>query len=119
MNARNPIEVSVTHWQPVCRLEDLPVLGARRWLQGPEPIAVFRNAQDQVFALADRCPHTGGPLSQGIVFGDRVAVRCTTGRSACPTVAPTRRTRLHHRLPDRVVDGVVMIELIPLIGARA
>src|SRR4029077_9150475 len=36
-------------------------------------VAVFRSASDQVFALLDRCPHKGGPLSQGIVFGDSVA----------------------------------------------
>ena len=36
-------------------------------------IAVFRNAEDEVFALHDRCPHKGGPLSQGIVFGGSVA----------------------------------------------
>jgi assimilatory nitrate reductase catalytic subunit len=36
-------------------------------------VAVFRNADDEVFALLDRCPHKGGPLSQGIVFGTRVA----------------------------------------------
>jgi nitrite reductase (NADH) small subunit len=36
-------------------------------------VAVFRNAEDQVFALLDRCPHKGGPLSQGIVFGTSVA----------------------------------------------
>jgi nitrite reductase (NADH) small subunit len=34
---------------------------------------VFRNAENQVFALLDRCPHKGGPLSQGIVFGTSVA----------------------------------------------
>ena len=26
-----------------------------------------------MFALLDRCPHKGGPLSQGIVFGHTVA----------------------------------------------
>jgi nitrite reductase (NADH) small subunit len=36
-------------------------------------VAVFRNSEDQVFALLDRCPHKGGPLSQGIVFGTSVA----------------------------------------------
>jgi nitrite reductase (NADH) small subunit len=30
-------------------------------------IAVFRTADDRVFALEDRCPHKKGPLSQGIV----------------------------------------------------
>jgi nitrite reductase (NADH) small subunit len=67
MNARHSL------WRPVCRVDELPRLGARRWLDGPEPIAVFRTADDRVFAVADRCPHKGGPLSQGIVFGDRVA----------------------------------------------
>ena len=112
MNARNPIEVSVTHWQPVCRLDELPVLGARRWLQGPEPIAVFRNAQDQVFALADRCPHKGGPLSQGIVFGDRVACplhNWTIGLSDGCADAPDEGCTTAYR--TRVVDGMVKIEL--------
>ena len=61
-------------WKPVCRVEDIPVLGARRVArrQG-DAVAVFRNAEDQVFALLDRCPHKGGPLSQGIVFGTSVA----------------------------------------------
>jgi nitrite reductase (NADH) small subunit len=61
-------------WQVICRVEDIPALGARR-VARPRGIdvAVFRNADDQVFALLDRCPHKGGPLSQGIVFGTSVA----------------------------------------------
>jgi nitrite reductase (NADH) small subunit len=61
-------------WQVVCRVEDIPVLGARR-VARPRgmDVAVFRNDADQVFALLDRCPHKGGPLSQGIVFGTTVA----------------------------------------------
>ena len=35
-------------------------------------VAVFRTVQDQVFALSDRCPHKGGPLSEGIVHGTSV-----------------------------------------------
>jgi nitrite reductase (NADH) small subunit len=59
---------------PVCQLDDIPVLGARR-AQRPQgtPVAVFRNGENQVFALLDRCPHKGGPLSQGIVYGNNVA----------------------------------------------
>jgi nitrite reductase (NADH) small subunit len=40
--------------------------------QGPQ-VALFRTADDQVYALLDRCPHKAGPLSQGIVFGKAVA----------------------------------------------
>ncbi len=30
-------------------------------------------AEDEVFALLNRCPHKGGPLSEGIVYGRTVA----------------------------------------------
>lgn len=64
----------MSEWKAICRIDDIPVLGARRVAraQGLD-VAVFRNAEDQVFALLDRCPHKGGPLSQGIVFGTSVA----------------------------------------------
>ena len=64
----------MSQWKPICNVEDIPKLGARRVQrqQGGE-VAVFRAADDQVFALLDRCPHKGGPLSQGIVFGHSVA----------------------------------------------
>lgn len=59
--------------KPSLKLEDIPRLGARV-IRSPVhgDIAVFRTARDEVFALEDRCPHKGGPLSQGLVFGTRV-----------------------------------------------
>ena len=61
-------------WKAVCNVADIPVLGARVVKRAAKPdVAIFRNSQDKVFALLDRCPHKGGPLSQGIVFGERVA----------------------------------------------
>lgn len=59
-------------WQPVGRLDDIPRLGARVVESARGPIAVFRTGDDGVFALRDRCPHRGGPLSQGIVHGQCV-----------------------------------------------
>lgn len=64
----------MTTWKTLCRVEDIPVLGARRVARANGPdVAVFRNTEDQVFALLDQCPHKKGPLSQGIVFGTSVA----------------------------------------------
>ncbi len=62
------------NWKPICHLDDISPLGSRRVqrAQGFD-VALFRAADDQVFALLDRCPHKGGPLSQGIVFGHSVA----------------------------------------------
>jgi nitrite reductase (NADH) small subunit len=68
------VDQSTTPWQRVCRVDEIPRLGARR-IESPggTPVAVFRAADDALFALVDRCPHRGGPLSQGIVYGHRVA----------------------------------------------
>jgi nitrite reductase (NADH) small subunit len=64
----------MTDWVAICRVEDIPALGARRVArERGAAVAVFRTADDRVFALLDRCPHKGGPLSQGIVSGDGVA----------------------------------------------
>ena len=53
-------------------LEDIPRLGARSVKTAGGDIAVFRTADDTVFALRDKCPHKNGPLSQGIVHGTSV-----------------------------------------------
>ncbi len=64
----------MTEWKKICPVSDIPVLGSRRVARAAGmDVAVFRNAADEVFALLDRCPHKGGPLSQGIVFGTSVA----------------------------------------------
>ena len=64
----------MNEWIPIARVDDIPVLGSRcvKRERGLD-VAVFRNDQNEVFALLDRCPHKGGPLSQGIVFGTSVA----------------------------------------------
>ena len=62
-------------WIAVGHLDDIPRRGARR-VTGPggaPAIAVIRTADDRVFALLDRCPHRGGPLSEGLVQGRAVA----------------------------------------------
>lgn len=96
---RAPDSPRAPRWIRVCALEDIPVLGSRvvTPARGGN-IALFRAADDFVFALLDRCPHKGGPLSQGIVFGHRVAcplhnwtIELATGEAAAPDVGCARR----------------------------
>ena len=59
-------------WQKLTAVDEIPVLGSRI-IQAPAgQIAVFRNSENEIFAVLDKCPHKGGPLSQGIVFGKTV-----------------------------------------------
>ncbi|MFQ5488515.1 MAG: nitrite reductase small subunit NirD [Gammaproteobacteria bacterium] len=62
----------VSEWIEIGRLEDIPRQGSRVVRTARGDIAVFRTAADEVFALQDRCPHKGGPLSQGLVHDRRV-----------------------------------------------
>ncbi|SET80419.1 nitrite reductase small subunit NirD [Paracoccus homiensis] len=56
----------------IAALEDIPPQGARVIKTREGCVALFRTADDRVFALDDRCPHKGGPLSEGIVHGASV-----------------------------------------------
>ena len=57
----------VSEWIDVGAAADVPERGARVVRTPIGDIAVFKAADGTLFALPDRCPHSGGPLSQGIV----------------------------------------------------
>ncbi|WP_370511908.1 nitrite reductase small subunit NirD [Telmatospirillum sp. J64-1] len=59
-------------WIEIGSLDDIPPRGARTVESHLGQIAVFRTAKDEVFALINKCPHSGGPLSEGIVSGRKV-----------------------------------------------
>ena len=108
----------MTTWKEICRIEDIPVLGSRRVAraQGLD-VAVFRNDADEVFALLDRCPHKGGPLSQGIVFGTRVAcplhnwtIGLCDGQAQAPDEGCTPRFEV------KVDKGLVFLNADELVG---
>ncbi|MCP5105832.1 MAG: nitrite reductase small subunit NirD [bacterium] len=62
----------MNEWIELGEIEDIPCMGARILKTGNGNVAVFRTAEDEIFALEDKCPHKNGPLSQGIVHGRRV-----------------------------------------------
>jgi len=102
-------------WKRIGPLSNIPVRGARRLCfgMGGKPIAVFRTAEDKLFALVDECPHKQGPLSEGIVSGDSVTcplhnwvIGLDTGLAAQPDEGATQT------IPVRLVDGEVYVGLV-------
>lgn len=61
------------NWFDIGPLDHIPRRGARTVRTPRREIAVFRTASDEIFALENRCPHRGGPLSEGIVHGRKIA----------------------------------------------
>ena len=103
----------MSDWKTICRVDDIPRLGARRVTRrSGGDIAVFRTADDKVFALLDKCPHKGGPLSQGIVFGESVACplhNWTIGLADGCARAPDQGCT--PRFSVRIDNGVVHVDL--------
>lgn len=56
----------------VCELDELPVGLGRAFRVGGHAVAVFRTRTGKVFAVANKCPHRGGPLADGMLAGEQV-----------------------------------------------
>lgn len=68
----------MSNWVKVAPLNDIPKLGARVVRTKTKEnidieIGVFRLEDDRILAVNNKCPHKSGPLSEGIVYGDKIA----------------------------------------------
>jgi len=102
----------MSSWVKVLSLGEIPKLGARVVRTKDSEIGVFRLENDSVYAINNKCPHKGGPLSQGIVYGDKVAcplhnwkIILVDGKAEEPDVGETACFR------TKVEDGFVYLEL--------
>ena len=98
-------------WLDIGWLDQIPVRGSRTVpVAGGEEIAVFRTGDNQVFALVNRCPHKGGPLSQGIVHGHSVACPLHNWNIALATGSAQGADKgCTPVVPVKVVSGRVLI----------
>lgn len=113
-------QLSPGTWLDIGSLDEIPVRGARVVKTRAGCVAVFRTGADDVFALDDRCPHKGGPLSEGIVHGRAVTcplhnwvIGFETGevQGADQGNVPT--------YPAKVEDGRVLLDLARVSGRHA
>lgn len=114
--AKQSVEQSAK-WIEVGTLSDIPRQGARVIERAEGNIAIFRTIDDELFALRDACPHKGGPLSQGIVHGKRVAcplhdwkIHLDTGEAVAPDAGCAAG------FPVRLEGEAVYLSLVPNEG---
>jgi nitrite reductase (NADH) small subunit len=107
-------------WIEIGAVGDVPFRGSRLVSTQQGDVAIFKTAEGRIFALWDKCPHKGGPLSQGIVHGESVTcplhnwvIALETGEVKGPDQGCARRVK------SKVEDGVVYIESAALLTQAA
>lgn len=97
-------------WKQICPLDDIPPLGSRVVRSNNKEIGIFRTSDDSVYAINNLCPHKKGPLSQGIVHGDKVTcplhnwkISLVTGKADEPDEGETKCYE------TKVEDGIVFL----------
>lgn len=102
----------MSKWVKVAPIDEIPVLGARVVRNNMVDIGIFRLEDDRIFAINNSCPHKGGPLSEGIVYGDKIAcplhswkISLVDGKADEPDVGQTACFN------TKTEDGFVYLEL--------
>ena len=103
-----------TQWIRVTATDGIPVREGRAVQIGGLDIAIF-NVGDRFLAVDNRCPHSGGPLCDGIVSGVAVVCPLHAWRINLESGAVDRpEAGCQHTVATyqtRVEDGVVALAL--------
>ena len=104
-------------WKMICRLKDMPLAGARMvqrglaWQDLPG-VALFRAADDTVYALLDTVPGLGGPLAHGVLMDKNLMgpknswiIELDSGRLVAPVQGVARLYTV------RIMDGRIYLDL--------
>ena len=101
-------------WVRVTTCDNIPLREGRAVRVAGRDIALF-NLGDRFLATANRCPHQGGPLCDGIVTGSSVVcplhawkINLQQGNVERPAHGKDHCVRT---FATRVEDGVVLIEV--------
>ena len=99
-------------WIKITEVENIPVREGRAVKIDRDEIAIF-NLGDRFAAIENRCPHSGGPLCDGIVSG--ATVICPLhGWKVCLDSGEILKPQVPVRVevyPVRVEDGVVEVNV--------
>lgn len=100
-------------WIRITHAENIPLREGRAVKVGHEEIAIF-NLGEKFRAVANRCPHRGGPLADGIVSGDSIVCPLHGWRvclSSGIVKPPAEEHACIRSFPVKVVEGIVFLQM--------
>ncbi len=99
-------------WVKVAEVADIPPLSGRVVRTKNGDIALFHAGDGNFYAIDNRCPHKGGPLSEGIVHDCHVTcplhnwvLNLKTGKAEAPDEGKVATYEV------KVKDGAVYLKL--------
>lgn len=110
---------SEVRWIAVANVESVPPREGRAVTLQGEEIAIF-HVENRYLAIANKCPHKGGPLCDGIVSGTTVVCPLHGRRFDLETGMAVRASEpaCVATFPTRVENGIVLVNLGGVRGAR-
>lgn len=100
-------------WVIACKASDIPKEDVKRWDHGSKSFALFRTADDEVFATDDICTHEYAHISDGFVMGNTVecprhagCFDISTGEALNPPACRNLKT-----YPAKIENGDVYLQI--------
>lgn len=103
-------------WARITHCENIPLREGRTVKVGAREIALF-NLGDRFLAVENRCPHQGGPLADGIVFGLTVVCPLHAWKinlEGGSVVKPADSSACVRTFETRIENGVVLLNIADL-----
>ena len=106
------MSVTTDEWVKVAEVDQVPPLAARVVRTQEGDIALFHAGDGNFYAIENRCPHKGGPLSEGIVHDCHVTcplhnwvLNLKTGEAEAPDEGKVATYAV------KVEDGAIYLKL--------
>ncbi|MGB3247369.1 MAG: nitrite reductase small subunit NirD [Sulfitobacter sp.] len=105
----------MSDWINIAALDAVPQRGARLVKTAHGCVAIFRTADDEVYALDNACPHKNGPLAEGIVHGTAVTCPLHNWVISLETGAVQGEDKGQvATYPAKIVDGRIYLNAVSL-----
>ena len=103
-------------WVRLGRLDRIPPGQGRAFVVDSREVAVFRQRDGKLFAVANRCPHRQGPLAEGVAGGGKVICPLHGHKFDLSSGAGSEPAECVQVFPLRVIEGEIQAGVAEAAG---